>query len=52
MDIYVHHTIELGSRAYWLAIIIIALVVIYAAYPMVMPFLFPEPPKNPIGFSK
>jgi len=53
MDIYVHHTIELGDRAFWVLVIILALVAIYmayTAYPMVMPFLFPGPQKGQLGF--
>ncbi len=52
MEIVIHHTVELGDRAFWLAIIIIALVLAYAAYPMVTPFLFPGPSKGQFGFSK
>ena len=55
MDYYIHHTIELGDRAFWILLIILALAAIYMAYtvyPTVMPFLFPSPQKGPMGFSK
>ncbi len=55
MDYYIHHTIELGDRAFWILLIILALAAIYMAYtvyPTVMPFLFPGPQKGPMGFSK
>ena len=50
MDFYVHHTIELGDRAFWVLVIILALIAAYLAYPMVMPFLFPGPQKGQLGF--
>lgn len=52
MDYYIHHTIELGDKAFWILVIILALAAAYMASPMIMPFLFPDPPKPPMGFRK